>query len=268
MRTTNPAVPRGPLPKVTSSSLERLTRNQRHNFIWPRALLISRSAPHIDTDSAHMPNTSTRIGATPGAAAPDAGICGCLRRSNTCRRPRTAASRPETTRSTKRCLRRAGVPPKAAAATAACPSSNRHWLPQSASECTASAAMEPEPVISAVTSWSGRSRSWRPAPAGSRAVNAAVRWTLVSSCVARKFSDTAWAKIRDLSAGRPTRPAAPFIARAMTSSIFPLPPLPRGANQRKTWAMPAGSSLALLLCETARAHEGVVVAVTRDTHAA
>ncbi|HJU07531.1 MAG TPA: CarD family transcriptional regulator, partial [Rhodanobacteraceae bacterium] len=53
----------------------------------------------------------------------------------------------------------------------------------------------------------------------------------------------------------------------MTASIS-LPPLPRSANLRKTWATPAGSSFALLLCETARAHEGVVVAVTRDTHGA
>src|SRR5581483_5853808 len=49
---------------------------------------------------------------------------------------------------------------------------------------------------------------------------------------------------------------------------IPLPPLPRSANLRKTWATPAGSSLALLLCETARSHDGVVVAVTRDTHSA
>ncbi|MBS0432642.1 MAG: transcription-repair coupling factor [Proteobacteria bacterium] len=48
---------------------------------------------------------------------------------------------------------------------------------------------------------------------------------------------------------------------------FPLPPLPR-ANQRRHWIAPAGSSLALLLCETARARQGPVVAVTRDTHAA
>jgi len=54
----------------------------------------------------------------------------------------------------------------------------------------------------------------------------------------------------------------------MTDSILPLPPLPRSANRRKTWAAPAGSSLALLLCETARAHDGVVVAIARDTHAA
>src|SRR5690348_998214 len=49
---------------------------------------------------------------------------------------------------------------------------------------------------------------------------------------------------------------------------FPLPPLPRAANQRKTWSPPAGSSLALLLTGTARAHDGLVVAVARDTHAA
>jgi len=54
----------------------------------------------------------------------------------------------------------------------------------------------------------------------------------------------------------------------MTSPLLPLPPLPRSANQRKTWAAPAGSSLALLLCETARAHDGVVVAIARDTHGA
>ena len=54
----------------------------------------------------------------------------------------------------------------------------------------------------------------------------------------------------------------------MTKTEFPLPPLPRSANQRKTWAPPAGSSLALLLTETARAHAGVVVAIARDTHSA
>ena len=54
----------------------------------------------------------------------------------------------------------------------------------------------------------------------------------------------------------------------MTVFNLPLPPLPRSANQRKTWAPPAGSSLALLLCEAARAHAGVVVAIARDTHTA
>src|SRR5690348_1629271 len=49
---------------------------------------------------------------------------------------------------------------------------------------------------------------------------------------------------------------------------FPLPPLPRAANQRKTWSPPAGSSLGLLLTETARTHAGVVVAIARDTHSA
>ncbi|MGN6312430.1 MAG: transcription-repair coupling factor [Rhodanobacteraceae bacterium] len=54
----------------------------------------------------------------------------------------------------------------------------------------------------------------------------------------------------------------------MTSFALPLPPLPRSANQRKTWAPPTGSSLALLLTEVARAHAGVVVAIARDTHGA
>src|SRR5690348_12911827 len=54
----------------------------------------------------------------------------------------------------------------------------------------------------------------------------------------------------------------------MTSFQLPLPPLPRSANQRRTWASPAGSSLALLLTEVARSHAGVVVAIARDTHAA
>ncbi|HET9835960.1 MAG TPA: transcription-repair coupling factor, partial [Rhodanobacteraceae bacterium] len=54
----------------------------------------------------------------------------------------------------------------------------------------------------------------------------------------------------------------------MTNFDLPLPPLPRSANQRKTWVPPAGSSLALLLCEAARTHTGLVVALARDTHAA
>ncbi|HET7557809.1 MAG TPA: transcription-repair coupling factor [Rhodanobacteraceae bacterium] len=54
----------------------------------------------------------------------------------------------------------------------------------------------------------------------------------------------------------------------MTTFELPLPSLPRSANQRKTWKPPAGSSLALLLTETARAHAGVVVALARDTHSA
>ncbi|MGH8163802.1 MAG: hypothetical protein ACREP1_05645, partial [Rhodanobacteraceae bacterium] len=54
----------------------------------------------------------------------------------------------------------------------------------------------------------------------------------------------------------------------MTFFDFPLPPLPRSANQRKTWATPAGSSLALLLAQTAGQHTGPVVMVARDSHAA
>lgn len=54
----------------------------------------------------------------------------------------------------------------------------------------------------------------------------------------------------------------------MTNSDLPIPPLPLSPNQRKTWVPPAGSSLALLLCEAARTHTGLVVALARDTHAA
>src|SRR5579875_2200464 len=58
------------------------------------------------------------------------------------------------------------------------------------------------------------------------------------------------------------------IARIMTTAASTLPPLPRQPGQQRDWREPAGSSLALLLCEAARAHEGVVVAVTADSRAA
>ncbi|HLI17096.1 MAG TPA: CarD family transcriptional regulator, partial [Rhodanobacteraceae bacterium] len=54
----------------------------------------------------------------------------------------------------------------------------------------------------------------------------------------------------------------------MTTAASILPPLPRQPGQQRDWREPAGSSLALLLCEAARAHEGVVVAVTADSRAA
>jgi len=54
----------------------------------------------------------------------------------------------------------------------------------------------------------------------------------------------------------------------MTLFDFPMPPLPRSVSQRKTWRQPAGSSLALLLTQTARQHDGPVVMLARDTHAA
>ncbi|MGH8190957.1 MAG: transcription-repair coupling factor, partial [Rhodanobacteraceae bacterium] len=49
---------------------------------------------------------------------------------------------------------------------------------------------------------------------------------------------------------------------------IPLPPLPRTPGQQHDWREPAGSSLALLLCEAARKCEGVVVAVTADSRGA
>src|SRR5690348_1142844 len=54
----------------------------------------------------------------------------------------------------------------------------------------------------------------------------------------------------------------------MPSSNLPLPPLPRVAGQPRDWREPAGSSLALLLCESARRRDGVVVAVTADSRSA
>jgi transcription-repair coupling factor (superfamily II helicase) len=49
---------------------------------------------------------------------------------------------------------------------------------------------------------------------------------------------------------------------------IPIPALPRSPGQRRDWRDPAGSSLALLLCEAARAREGVIVAVTADSRGA
>ncbi|HEY6985975.1 MAG TPA: CarD family transcriptional regulator, partial [Rhodanobacteraceae bacterium] len=46
------------------------------------------------------------------------------------------------------------------------------------------------------------------------------------------------------------------------------PPLPTSIKQRRYWTAPHGSSLALALADTGRAHAGLVVAVTRDTHSA
>jgi len=46
------------------------------------------------------------------------------------------------------------------------------------------------------------------------------------------------------------------------------PPLPNDPKRRRYWSAPHGSALALTLAESARLHAGVVVAVTRDTHAA
>ncbi|MBS0381615.1 MAG: transcription-repair coupling factor [Proteobacteria bacterium] len=54
----------------------------------------------------------------------------------------------------------------------------------------------------------------------------------------------------------------------MPESNLPIPPLPRTPGQQRDWREPAGSSLALLLCETARQHAGLVVAVTADSRGA
>jgi transcription-repair coupling factor (superfamily II helicase) len=52
------------------------------------------------------------------------------------------------------------------------------------------------------------------------------------------------------------------------SKSLPHPPLPTTPKQRRFWAPPDGSARALLIAETARAHPGLVVAVTRDTQRA
>src|SRR5215470_11216497 len=46
------------------------------------------------------------------------------------------------------------------------------------------------------------------------------------------------------------------------------PPLPRDARQRRFWRAPHGSAVAFAIAQAARAHAGIVVAVTRDTLAA
>jgi transcription-repair coupling factor (superfamily II helicase) len=46
------------------------------------------------------------------------------------------------------------------------------------------------------------------------------------------------------------------------------PPLPTTPKQRRYWAPPHGSARALLIADSARTHEGLVVAVTRDTQRA
>ncbi|HRQ66619.1 MAG TPA: transcription-repair coupling factor [Xanthomonadaceae bacterium] len=45
-------------------------------------------------------------------------------------------------------------------------------------------------------------------------------------------------------------------------------PLPSGPDRFRRWRRPHGSALALLLAETAARHDGVLLAVTRDTHGA
>ena len=51
--------------------------------------------------------------------------------------------------------------------------------------------------------------------------------------------------------------------------LLPIPPLPRAGQQRAYWRAPSSASaLALGLVEAARAHDGLLLAVARDTHTA
>ena len=54
----------------------------------------------------------------------------------------------------------------------------------------------------------------------------------------------------------------------MPSSTVSLPPLPTTPKHRRYWTPPHGSARALLVAEAARAHDGLLVAVTRDTQRA
>ncbi|HEY9133547.1 MAG TPA: transcription-repair coupling factor, partial [Dyella sp.] len=51
-------------------------------------------------------------------------------------------------------------------------------------------------------------------------------------------------------------------------NLLPHPPLPTTPKQRRFWTPPHGSARALLVAETARSHQGLLVAVTRDTQRA
>jgi len=52
------------------------------------------------------------------------------------------------------------------------------------------------------------------------------------------------------------------------SSLIKHPPLPSNPKQRRYWTPPHGSARALLIAEAARTHDGLLVAVTRDTQRA
>jgi transcription-repair coupling factor (superfamily II helicase) len=56
--------------------------------------------------------------------------------------------------------------------------------------------------------------------------------------------------------------------RKIMSQSLMHPPLPHDAKQRRFWNTPHGSAAALAIAQAARAHAGVVVAVTRDTQSA
>jgi transcription-repair coupling factor (superfamily II helicase) len=55
---------------------------------------------------------------------------------------------------------------------------------------------------------------------------------------------------------------------ASTDANLMHPPLPHEVKQRRFWKAPPGSAAALAIAQAARAHAGVVVAVTRDTQGA
>src|SRR5450432_1746816 len=65
-------------------------------------------------------------------------------------------------------------------------------------------------------------------------------------------------------------PAPPRRCRffKMTERHLLHPPLPRDAKRRSYWNAPHGSACALAIAAAAQEHPGIVVAVTRDTHAA
>jgi transcription-repair coupling factor (superfamily II helicase) len=54
----------------------------------------------------------------------------------------------------------------------------------------------------------------------------------------------------------------------MSSSLIKHPPLPTTPKQRRYWAPTHGSARALLIAESARSHDGLLVAVARDTQRA
>jgi len=51
-------------------------------------------------------------------------------------------------------------------------------------------------------------------------------------------------------------------------ALIPHPPLPTTPKQRRYWTPPHGSARALLIAESARTHQGLLVAITRDTQRA
>ena len=56
--------------------------------------------------------------------------------------------------------------------------------------------------------------------------------------------------------------------RTPMPSLIKHPPLPTTPKQRRYWTPPHGSARALLIAEAARSHDGLLVAVTRDTQRA